>query len=436
MQPLSISSYPRAVLHIDGDAFFASCEQSRNPKLKGRPVITGKERGIVASMSYEAKDRGVTRAMRLFEAKKICPDAVFLPSDYETYSLLSRRFYDIVRRFTPDVEEYSIDECFADITGLRRPMRMSYDQIAEKIKEELDRELGFTFSLGLAPNKVLAKVASKWKKPSGLTVIPAYSAHLYLSKLAAGKIWGIGEQTSALLEKHRVVTALDFARRNEDWVKNNFSKPFYEIWKELNGRFVYELDTEEKQTYQSIQKVRTFSPPSMDGVFVFAQLSKNIENACIKLRRYKLAAQEAIFFLKQEDFRYSGVKVKFSHPTAIPYEIIAVLENFFAKIYKEKTLYRATGVGMFDLTASSEVQMDLFGERARTLRANELYAVIDDINHKYGKHTVYLGTSSLAHKHVQHEGVRGDRPERKTEMFKGESARRRLAVPMFLGEVK
>src|SRR3989338_4233313 len=108
-KPLMLKSFPKAILHIDGDAFFASCE--------------------------EAKARGVTRAMRFFEVKKICPDAVFLPSDYETYSILSKRFFNIVRRFTPDVEEYGIDECFADITGLRRPFHMSYFDIAEKIKK-------------------------------------------------------------------------------------------------------------------------------------------------------------------------------------------------------------------------------------------------------------------------------------------------------------
>src|SRR5215217_2231556 len=137
-QPLTLSSYPQAILHIDGDAFFASCEQAGNPKLKGKPVITGKERGIAASMSYEAKARGVTRGMRLSEIKRLCPDAIILPSDYETYSLLSQRLVAIVRRYTPEVEEYSIDEVFADLTGLRRPLRMSYEAMAATIKRELD----------------------------------------------------------------------------------------------------------------------------------------------------------------------------------------------------------------------------------------------------------------------------------------------------------
>ena len=106
--PLALHALARAILHIDGDAFFASCEQSRRPKLQGQPVVTGKECGIAASMSYEAKARGVTRGMRLPEIRKICPEAVILPSDYETYSLLSKRFFAIVRRYTPEVEEYSV----------------------------------------------------------------------------------------------------------------------------------------------------------------------------------------------------------------------------------------------------------------------------------------------------------------------------------------
>src|SRR3990167_814539 len=110
------SSFPRAILHVDGDSFFASCEIARNPKLRGKPVITGRERGIVSAMTYGVKARGVKRGMILSEARKICPDAVILPSDYETYSLFSERMYEIVRRYTPTVEEYSIDECFADLT--------------------------------------------------------------------------------------------------------------------------------------------------------------------------------------------------------------------------------------------------------------------------------------------------------------------------------
>src|SRR5207253_5381962 len=256
MEPLTLHSFPRAIVHIDGDAFFASCEQSRRPKLQGRPVVTGKERGIAASMSYEAKARGVTRGMRLAEVRQRCPEAVILPSDYETYSLLSTRFFAIVPRYTPDVEEYSIDECFADLTGLRRPLGMKYVAIAQTIKQELDAALGFTFSLGLAPNKVIANIASRWKKPSGLTAIQARDIHLFTRNLPVEKVWGIGPQTAALLRKHRVMTALEFARKPEEWVRSHFTKPHVEIWQELNGNCVLELACEAKTSCASIQKVK------------------------------------------------------------------------------------------------------------------------------------------------------------------------------------
>ena len=138
---ITLHSWPRAILHLDADAFFASCEQAIHPELKGKPVITGKERGIVAAASYEAKARGVTRGVRLSDVKKICPDAVILPSDYETYSLFSLRMFAIIRRFTPDVEEYSIDEAFADLTGLRRNFHGPYSMIARKMRRPPNRRI-------------------------------------------------------------------------------------------------------------------------------------------------------------------------------------------------------------------------------------------------------------------------------------------------------
>src|SRR3990167_7237509 len=135
-------SFPRAILHIDGDSFFASCEVAKNPQLRGRAVITGKERGIVSACTYEAKRRGVTRGMQLHEVRKLVPDAVILPSDYETYSLFSNRMYKIVRRYTPEVEEYSIDECFADLTGMRRVNKMGYGEVAEAVGTHTHPALG------------------------------------------------------------------------------------------------------------------------------------------------------------------------------------------------------------------------------------------------------------------------------------------------------
>ena len=393
--PLSIHGFPKAILHIDGDAFFASCEQSRDPKLKGRPVICGKERGIVASMSYEAKARGVTRAMRLADVQRICPDAVMLPSDYETYSLLSKRFFAIVRRYTPDVEEYSIDECFADLTGLRRPLKMKYITMAQRIKQDLDAELGFTFSVGLAPTKVIAKIASKWKKPSGLTAVEARDIHLFIQDLPIEKVWGIGPQTTAYLQKCGIRTALDFARRPEEWIRQHLTKPYFEIWQELNGNSVLAVETREKSTYASIQKVKTFTPPSRDPAFVLAQLSKNIENACMKARRYNLAAKGAILFLKTQDFRGTGVEIKFSRRSAIPNEIVKAAAPALKRLLEPGREYRATGVVLVGLEADGMLQLDLFREGLRVEKLKKLYQGVDTLRQRYGKHTLYLGSSKI-----------------------------------------
>jgi nucleotidyltransferase/DNA polymerase involved in DNA repair len=152
---------------------------------------------------------------------------------------------------------------------------MSCLKIAERIKKELDAELGFTFSVGLAPNKVVAKIASKWAKPSGLTAIPGRELHRFLEKLSVEKVWGIGPNTTAFLQKHGIQTALEYAQRPEAWVKKFLSKPFYQIWQELNGNYVFELALGEHETYYTIQKVKTFTSASNDRAFVLAQLAKN-----------------------------------------------------------------------------------------------------------------------------------------------------------------
>jgi DNA polymerase-4/DNA polymerase V len=435
MEPLTLSTFPRAIVHIDGDAFFASCEQSRRPKLQGRPVVTGKERGIAASMSYEAKARGVTRGMRMADIRKVCPEAVILPSDYETYSLLSKRFLAIVRRYTPDVEEYSIDECFCDLTGLRRPMRMNYFEIAARIKKALDAELGFTFSVGLAPNKVVAKIASKWQKPSGLTAIPGRELHRYLAKLPVEKVWGIGPNTTAFLQKHDIRTALEFAQREEPWVKKHLSKPFFQIWQELNGHYVFELALGEHETYYTIQKVKTFTPASSDRAFVFAQLAKNIENACIKARKYKLAAQRVVILLRTQQFRDFGLEVELTRPTQFPNDILRAVVQAFEDLFEPSAAYRATGVILSKLTEAYYGQLDLFGEAIRMQRLSNLYESVDTLREKYGKHTVFLGASFLAHKSAQHDGARGHLPDRRRERLPGETDRKRLGIPMFMGEV-
>jgi DNA polymerase-4/DNA polymerase V len=429
-QPLTIRSWPRAILHLDADAFFASCEQAIHPELKGRPVITGKERGIVAAASYEAKARGVERGMRLFEAKRVCPEAVFLPSDYETYSLFSVRMFEILRRFSPVVEEYSIDEAFVDLTGLRRSFHGPYEEIARRMQETVERELGLSVSAGVSLSKVLAKIGSKHKKPHGLTFIPGRDIHHFLRDLPVGKVWGIGPNTAAFLQKFGITTALQFAQADEAFIKQHLSKPYREIWHELNGRSVYPVTTESKSSYQSISKTKTFTPPSTDEEFVFAQLAKNLENACIKARRYKLAAARLVVFLRQQDFRDYGAEVKLTRPTAYPAELFGPLREGFRKLYRPQTPYRQTGVVLAGFVPESGVQYTLFDDTAKIQKLSHVYTALDELSEKFGKHTVQHGASLPAKLQAQHEGERGDTPKRRGELFKGENRRQRLGLPM------
>ncbi|HDH50154.1 MAG TPA: DNA polymerase IV [Nitrospirae bacterium] len=435
-QPLTIHSWPGAILHVDADAFFASCEQAINPKLRGKPVITGRERGIVTAASYEAKARGIKRGMRLFEAKKVCPDVILIPSDYETYSLFSVRMFDILRRFSPDVEEYSIDEAFIDLTGLRRSFHGPYSRIAGEIQKTIKGELGITVSAGISLTKVLSKIGSNHNKPRGLTVIPGRDIHLYLDKLPLEKVWGIGPNTAAFLRKLGITTALELARKDEGFIRKHLSKPYQEIWSELNGKSVYPVVTESKSSYQSISKTRTFTPPSTEEAFVFAQLSKNLENACIKARRHKLTATRLIIFLRKKDFRDIGIELKLNRSTAYPAELFDPLRQGFRHVYQPGMPYRLTGVVLGGLMPDSRIQFSLFDDTARIEKMSKIYHTVDKLSARFGKHTVQhaaslLGTSRSrpAKLQARHKGERGDIPGRMTDLFKGENSRQRIGLP-------
>ncbi|HOE79791.1 MAG TPA: DNA polymerase IV [Smithellaceae bacterium] len=424
----SLHSWPRAIVHIDGDAFFTSCEEAIHPELKGKPLVTGGERGIVSCASYAAKRLGVQRGVPLHEARRICPGLIVLPSDYETYSLFSRRLFAVMRRFTPDVEEYSIDEAFADITGMRRALKASYEEIALKMKTEIERELAIGVSVGLSITKVLAKVASKHQKPSGLTVIPGRQIAHYLNDLPVEKVWGIGPATTNYLAKFGVRTALGFARMSEDALRRRLTKPDVEIWRELRGESVYPVVSEEKSVYASISKTKTFAPPTKDGAYLFAQLMRNVESACIKARRYSLAPGKILVYLKKQNFDAAGREAALSRPCAWPLEFSPVVRALFDDCYRPGELYRATGVILQDLKADAGIQYGLFDDPVQVEKIRDVYAAADELAEKFGKHTLHLGSTHLMDKLGR--GRRGTPTAREQTRFKGETARRHLGLPV------
>jgi len=428
---ITLQSLPQAILHIDCDAFFASVEQSLRPELKGRPVVTGKERGIAASMSYEAKARGVTRAMRLSEIRKICPDCVILPNDYETYSLVSKRLFGIIRRFTPDVEEYSIDEAFAEITGLRRLYRTSYSEIALKIKATIERELGITVSVGLSLTKSLAKICSKHKKPAGFVCAKGYDLHHFLKTIPVSEVCGFGPSSVALLAKQRVHTIGDYVQRPKFFAKKLLGKVGEELWHELRGDKVHPIVTEPKEGQASLSKVKTFTPASRDKEFVRAQVLRNLESALIKLRRHRLRTKSLFLMLKTQSYRSLSFGAELTRPTASTLEVVPIACALFEHVFDPRQEYRQTGIYMTHLEADRENQYDLFEDACRIKQFKDLSQCADDINARFGKHTLHLGSTHCLGKFQQHLGDRGDTPLRRKKLLKGETLRQHLKIPVW-----
>lgn len=389
------SSFPRAIIHIDADAFFVSCEQALRPELKGKPVVVGRDRGIATALSYAAKRKGVRRGMTLGEIKRVAPDTIILDSDYETYCLFSRRLFAIMRRFSPVVEEYSIDEGFMDITGQNKPLGASYEDLAATIKSTIQRELDLSVSVGLAPNKVLAKLASNWNKPDGLAWIRPADLPEFLREFAVESVWGIGPHTAEAMRRLNIFSAYDLAVQSESFVKKHFAKPQQEIWRELQGTMVYSVITEEKTAYASISKTATFRPTD-DRELVYAELVKNIENACRKARRYDLVTRRVSIWLKTQSFHILALDVCLTRSSHYPEDIIAAIRPIWNELYTPDIEYRATGVVLADLTDASLIQSSLFESSDRPSELKKIYQTVDLITSKFGRAALHLGSSLRA----------------------------------------
>ncbi|MFC1807630.1 DNA polymerase IV [Candidatus Omnitrophota bacterium] len=426
---ITLSSYPKAIMHVDCDAFFTSCEQARDPSLKGRPVITGKERGIVSCASYEAKALGIKRAIRLSDVKKICKDAVVLPSDYELYSIYSERMFEILRGFTPMVEEYSIDEAFCDFTGMRRVHRTSYENIAKRIQKKIKKELDISVSIGVSPSKILAKVASSYRKPNGITAVPGRSLHIFLKGIEVGKVCGFGPNSVELLNKFGIYTAWDYIKKPKSFVNKILGKIGNELWLELQGNSVYNVSQEKKEKYITISKTKTFSPSTGKREYVKAQLIRNLESACIKLRRYGLTARGLTAYLKTEDFKDIGLETYLNRHSSSTLDFTFVCAEIFDELFKKGLVYRSTGIILSKIKTDSMDHGTLFDDPIKIDKMNSISKVVDELNSAYGKHTVHVASSNLVSR-KKRSHPRAEVSRRKKDLLKGENFRQRLNMPL------
>lgn len=398
------------ILHLDGDAFFASVEVAKDPRLKGRPVVVGFEKGIASAMSYEAKARGVTRAMPIFQVRKVCPEAVVLPCDFDSYALYSFRMMRIVERFTDRVEAYSIDECFAELpdaasqlmppagstkhhyTASEIPTHETYLRL---IQNTVATELAIGVSIGLASTKVLAKLASKLNKPRGIAVITEENRRTVLAQTSVGKVWGIGSSSVVFLRGHGVQTALEFADKPLWWVDAFLDKPLRELWHELNGRSVLAVQYHNSPTdQQSISHTRSFKPYTRKRSELIAELSHHIEEVCAKARSIGLASRSCSVFLKTRHFTYRSFIITVNAPTHIPHVFLEHLPAALAAMQVAYEDYRATGATITGLRPY-QPQDTLFGP-APDDKWKAVYDRVDAVRTRFGENALYVASSKHA----------------------------------------
>lgn len=306
------------LLHVDMDAFFASVELLAHPEWRGKPLIVGAlahERGVVSTCSYEARKYGVHSAMPSRTAYQCCPHAVFTRPDMERYEEVSARAFEIFARFTPFVEGVSIDEAFLDITGSIH-LYGSARRLGEELRSEIKRECGVTCSVGIAPNRLLAKIGSEENKPDGLTIMPfnPEEAAAFLAPRPLKILWGVGEKTMQLLKPYGICTCADVQRteysRLESLLGSTGAQSLKNYALGISDDTVYWQKEEEK----SVSREFTFDKDEMSREAVRAKLIELTAEVGRRFRREKRWAKTARLKLRDDRFNTLTRQLSFDNP--------------------------------------------------------------------------------------------------------------------------
>jgi DNA polymerase-4 len=365
------------------DAFFASVEQLDNPALKGKPVLVGHDgpRGVVAAASYEARPFGCHSAQPMSAAKRLCPQAVIVPVRGERYRDVSRRMFAILDRFSPVVEPLSVDEAFLDVTGTER-LQGSAEAVAGKLKETIWSELSLTASVGVAPNKFLAKLASDLRKPDGLVVIGAEEAETTLAPLLVTKLWGIGAATAARLGTLGVRTVGDLRNTSIDRLAKYLgsdAERYVMLARGLDNRPV----TPDREA-KSISHEHTFGADLIDPAEVRKVLLDQVEQVGARLRKHNLKARGISLKIRYGDFKTINRSATLDSAIDATSELWAAALSLFDAWRFEPV--RLIGTAAERLSVG-EGQLNLFTDPNQQ-RHQKLDAVADQINQKFGKRAI------------------------------------------------
>jgi len=382
----------RVILHIDMDAFYASVEQMDNPTLKGRPVIVGgtSHRGVVSAASYEAREFGVRSAMPIFKAKQRCPDGVYLPVRMNRYQEVSRQVMEILKRFSPLVEQVSIDEAFMDISGVDRLLGLPIDMGLE-VKRSIRETTSLTCSIGIAPNKFLAKVASDLHKPDGLTIIPPEKVPKFIEKLPIEKVPGVGKKTVQTLHKMKVLTLGDVQNLSERELLKKTGK-FGERLLALS-RGIDETPVLAHMASKSISSEKTLSVDTNDKEILKKRLLIQSEMVGKRAREKGLKGTTVTLKLRRADFKQLTRRVTIEEATHSTNTIYEQGLKLLAQV-KAPTKFRLIGIGLSNLVPVADIprQLSLFGKTEPNDRSWEnVERAMDAIKERFGRDAIKRG---------------------------------------------
>lgn len=370
----------KIILCIDMDAFFASVEQQANPKLRGKPiaVIGSGGRTVVTTRSYEARRFGVKTGMNVYEAKKLCPQIILVIGDNEKYTHTCTELEKVYRRFTPDVEVYSIDEAFLDVTTTHH-LFGGPEEIGKTIKKEVREQFGINCTVGIAPNILIAKLASDIAKPDGLKWIKPEDMQTVLEDLPVKELWGIGPSTTASLESMGIRTCGELGRAPVSLLRNRFGI-IGETLKAMGmGLCDRPLVTEEGDP-KSIGHSRTLAKDISDRKEIEAQILKLSEMVGRRARKYGFAGRKVTLTIRYPDFETFTKQTTLPDHTNSTHEIYRCCLGILRDI-RLKDSVRLIGVTLSHLE-SENGQMILFKDREKE---KSVLRAVDEINDREGE---------------------------------------------------